>query len=174
MARGCQAWRCSDSLTFTEWPVLPWLPLFEKFKSARIHRGDAMACRLTRFPVCLQASPPSLLRTCHPPADDSCSTLINPTFLFVLQVWILLSCCRLDRVPCLVEIEQPAQPSSLEPGREDYTPPPLSIYPPLLSFTHSICLCGFGRLAGWMEETANTLGLTLSSLFKFFLLLSNL
>lgn len=69
MARGCHACRCSDSLTFTEWPIVPRLPPFEKFKSARIHRGDAVACGFAPFPICLQACPPSLLPACPPPAD---------------------------------------------------------------------------------------------------------
>lgn len=133
MAPGCQARRRSDPLTFTEWPIVPRLPPFEKFKSARIHRGDAGACGFAPFPICLQASPPSPLPACPPPAEASSSHG---------------SVCAAGRNFVLAQAGYPAWRKESKPAGED--PPALRAFStPLLGFTRSICSPGFGQLAGW-------------------------
>lgn len=146
--RHLQAWRCADSLTFPEWPIVPGLPPFEKFKSAQIQetllRGDEDTSPSP------SVRPSAGVPLCHVQA----STLINPTFL---------------RYPTWWERSTPAQPSSWRPRGGGDSHRRARLPPPPCSLSHA-AYAGV-VVANWLGGGD---GLTLSSLFKFSLLLSNL
>lgn len=96
-----------------------------------------MAGGLTHFPIRLHASPPSLLRVGLPPADDSSSTLINPTFL--------------------VEIEQTKAAIQFGAHRGRVLSPSLAPSTPHCLVSQHVLVWLW--LTGWIEKMANTLDL---------------